>query len=187
MQEYLKQLNKQIIDVIEQGKIIAYPTEAVFGLGCDPFNQAAVQRLKQLKRRPELKGLILITDSIKKTYPLVAGISPEKMQELTPLWPGPVTYVFNANTKVPQWVCSQDNKIAIRVSSHPIVKAICQNFVYPLVSTSANYSGEAPAKTAAEVETMFGTQIDLIVPGEVGSLARPTKIIDTTTGQILRD
>lgn len=176
----------EVVEILHQGGVIAYPTEAVYGLGCDPFNHAAVQKLLRLKQREESKGVILVASSWDQVSPLVRDVPKALLNKALATWPGPVTWVFPASEKVPRWICKGRDSVAIRLSAHPIVQSICQAFASPIVSTSANLAGHAPAKTATSVRAQFPSGIDLIVEGEVGALDKPTPIYDVMTGREIR-
>jgi L-threonylcarbamoyladenylate synthase len=177
----------QATQTLRQGGIIAYPTEAVYGLGCDPSNEQAVHRLLLLKRRSQSKGLILIAATLEQLAPYLAPIPSQRMQEVLATWPGPITWIFPANPQVPVWIRGQHHSVAIRLTDHPIAKQLCLEFGGALVSTSANKSQGTPAKSAEEVPTIFSEGIDVIVVGEVGSLNKPTEIRDALSGAIFRD
>ncbi len=173
--------------LLKQGGIIAYPTEAVFGLGCDPFNQDAVMQLLRLKRRSAQKGLILIADCFEKLQPLVENIPSEKREAVLATWPGPYTWVFPANlSMVPEEITGGNKTVAVRVTAHPIARQLCQVFGRALVSTSANFSLEEPLCTEEAVRAYFGDDIDYILRGETSGLLNPTQIRDALTGEILR-
>ena len=184
------------VAALKQGGIIAYPTEAVFGLGCDPRNPEALSRLLELKQRPVSKGLILIASEIEQILPFIQDIDESHWQDVRNSWPGPVTWVFPANPELSELLTGKYESIAIRVTSHPIVRKICNLFGGPIVSTSANCSGQEPARTVAEVRQQFQPNndvigndemgIDVIVDGEVDLGARPSEIRDVITGKILR-
>jgi len=177
---------KSAVNTLKQGGVIAYPTEAVFGLGCDPFNPQAVQRILHIKNRSKEKGLILIASCWEAVSDLVELPSQTLLEKALKTWPGPVTWVFPASKKVPGWLCMLNRSIALRITAHPIAAEICEMFGGPIVSSSANLSGKNPAKTAEEVKQMFEGKIDFIVDGKVGGLEKPTPIFDVITGDKLR-
>lgn len=184
-------LNDQQIQLacsaILQGGVIAYPTEAVWGLGCDPWNLQAVTRILELKNRPVEKGLILVAASVEQIRFLLSPL-PEQLQ-LAALshWPGPVTCVLpDVNQQIPEWVRGSHSSIAVRVSEHPVVKALCEAAGMPLVSTSCNPAGEEPARDAAQVGHYFKDQLDQVVPGALGGNRKPSRIIDIVSGKQLR-
>jgi L-threonylcarbamoyladenylate synthase len=183
-------MNKDIIfnaiQILRSGGVIAYPTEAVFGLGCDPFNQIAVQKILHLKHRTIKKGLILIISKWKQAANLVAPISSALLAKIFVSQP-PTTWIFPATLAVPSWIVGSHNSVALRIIKHPIAMALCDAYEAPIVSTSANINGIAPARTAVEVQNYFPKGIDFIIDGPIGNLTQPTMIRDVITGRILRD
>ena len=171
---------------LRHGAIIAYPTEAVYGLGCDPMNEAAVRRVLKLKKRPARLGLILIADEFMRFSRFVRPVGPEAMERAMSAWPGPVTWLFPRAEGVPDWLAGSHPTVAVRITAHPVCRALCAAFGGAIVSTSANSSREAPARTAAEVEAYFGPALDGIVEGELGKGSRPSEIRDLESGRILR-
>lgn len=174
------------LEVLRRGGVIAYPTEAVFGLGCDPLFEDAVQKILQLKNRDVSKGLILVADSFETLRKWVEPISAKRMDTVMATWPGPVTWLFPVASWVPKWVCGKHDTVAIRVSDHPLVKDLCELYQKPLISTSANPEGLAPAITADEVKNYFNETLDYIVQGKTGGLVKPTEIRNALTGEIVR-
>ena len=172
--------------ILQQGGVIAYPTEAVFGLGCDPLNESAVKKLLQIKNRSINKGLILIAADYQQIKPYIQELAPEKMQAILNTWPGAFTWIFKSSSLTPKWIRGDHETVAVRVTNHPIAKQICQAFAGAIVSTSANVAEQAPARTAAEVAAMFEDGIDLIVDAECGSNKNPTQIRNALTGEIFR-
>lgn len=173
-------------DVVLGGGVIAYPTEAVFGLGCDPLEYGAVQRILALKRRDAAKGLILIAARIEQLLPYLAPLAPDLKKKLESTWPGPVTWVLPAAAYAPSWLTVGRETLAVRVTAHPVASSLCELCDMALVSTSANHSGHPPARSALQVRNSLGPDVDCIVPGRVGPQTRPTEIRDASTGAILR-
>ena len=173
-------------DVIASGGIIAYPTEAVWGLGCDPENAQAVLRLLRLKRRDWRKGLILVAASIAQFDPYLGKLSSEQRQQLESSWPGPITWLVPHSGRVGKGVCGAHSSIALRVSAHPVVQALCNFVGGPLVSTSANPYGLQPARNRFAARRYFGDAIDAYTPGSVGTAQRPSEIRDLLSGEIIR-
>lgn len=171
--------------VLRDGGVIAYPTEAVFGLGCDPNNEQAVQRILALKHRDVRKGLLLIGGSYAHIAPWIK-VSTQQAQFLETGWPYATTYLIDASDKVPGWVRGEHSKVGVRLTQHPIAAALCNAFGGLLVSTSANVSGADPARTSDQCREQFGDQLDLVIDGECDSHARPSTIIDLASGDILR-
>ncbi len=171
------------------GGVVAYPTEAVWGLGCDPFDQAAVMRLLAIKRRPVDKGFILIAGHVAQFDGLVAWerLPPDRRAAAQASWPGPNTWIVPATARVPEWLTGGAYRgVAVRVSAHPDVVALCAAFCGPLVSTSANLTGQPPAFHRDALDPALLTLIDAVAGGEAGGLAAPTAIRDAMTGAQLR-
>jgi L-threonylcarbamoyladenylate synthase len=177
---------RRAVEVVRSGGVIAYPTESVYGLGCDPLEQDAVQRIFELKERDVAKGLILIASRIEQLLPYIDDLPPSVMQKLEASWPGPVTWVVPAAPAVPSWLSGGRATLAVRVTAHPVAAALCQALDMALISTSANRSGRSPARTALTVRTLFGGGVDEILPGAVGGLNKPTEIREALTGKVLR-
>lgn len=175
-----------VVRVLKQGGVIAYPTEGVFGFGCDPLNEKAVRRILTIKQRPMDKGLILIAACFLQVVPYVRILDNERMRPVWASWPGPVTWLLPKSKALPTWISGTHDSVAIRITSHPIAAELCAQFGRPLVSTSANRQGKEPLRDWATVSEEFGLCVDYIVPGKVGELGGPTEIRDAWTGQIVR-
>lgn len=174
-------------EVLRDGGLIAYPTEAVFGLGCDPFNEAAVDRILALKQRPKDKGLLLVAASQEQVAALIGELPPELKARLDESWPGPVTWLIpDPENLYPQWIKGEHSSVAIRVSAHSGVQALCRAFGKPLVSTSANLANEPEIRCRLILQESFGDKIDFIVDGELGDASKPSTIRDLVSGKILR-
>lgn len=178
---------KNIIEALKQQQVIAYPTEAVFGLGCDPDSEAAVNKLLELKLRPWEKGLILIADNYEqlKSYVDDSQLNEQQRQAMFATWPGPVTWVIPAKKTTPKWLTGQFDTLAVRVTNHELVKALCREYGKPIVSTSANLSGLEPCRTTEEVIVQFKDTIP-VLDGVVGGRLNPSEIRDAMTGQLYR-
>jgi L-threonylcarbamoyladenylate synthase len=170
---------------LKRGGLIAYPTESCYGLGCDPANRGAVQRLLKLKGRPQRKGLILIAAAFRQLRPYLAGLSAADQQKIAATWPGPHTWLLPAARACPPWLTGGHSAIAVRVTAHPDAARLCRSLDMPLVSTSANASGAKPAKTFRECLRLFGAKAT-VIPGRIGKRRRPSTIHDFATGAIIR-
>jgi L-threonylcarbamoyladenylate synthase len=177
---------KRAAQAVHDGGVIAYPTEAIYGLGCDPLNSQAVLRLLALKQRPMEKGLILIADHQAKLAPYMAPLTQAQQDKLDATWPGPVTWLVPARPETPRWLRGQYDTIAVRVTGHPLAAALCQQLSHALVSTSANPTGKRPARSTLKIRQYFGDQLDCILSGPLGDQATPTEICDLTSGRIIR-
>ncbi|MCG5540637.1 MULTISPECIES: L-threonylcarbamoyladenylate synthase [unclassified Halorhodospira] len=172
--------------MLRDGGVVAYPTEAVWGLGCDPRRREAVARLLTLKGRPERQGLILIAAGVEQLEPFLAPLPQAWAEAIHASWPGPMTWVLPASAQAPGWVSGGRDTLAVRVTAHPVAAELCRAFGGALVSTSANPSAGRPARSASQVRRYFGTRIDALVPGRLGELERPTPIRDGRNGAFLR-
>ena len=163
---------------LKKGQIIAYPTEAVFGLGCDAYHHEAVKKIYELKGRASNKGVIIISHDFEMLRPfiLLDTLDSKQLHQITSTWPGPHTWVFKA-TDYAKHLIGKADSVAVRVTNHPVAQALCAQWGRPLVSTSANKANCSPARTRQEVVDYFGSAI-FIVEGEVGHLERPTPIQD---------
>jgi L-threonylcarbamoyladenylate synthase len=177
---------RQAARIIQHGGVIAYPTEGVYGLGCDPLNAAAVLHLLALKQRPMAKGLILIAAELTQLRPFIAPLSTREEAQLTSTWPGPHTWLLPARTDTPIWLRGEHNTIAVRVTAHPLASALCRLTGQAIVSTSANQSGQRPATSTLELHRQFGGELDFILSGRLEQAGKPTVIRDLKTGHVIR-
>ena len=145
-----------------------------------------MSRIFDLKRRDATKGLILIAARVEQLLPFMARLPDAVMQKLKASWPGPVTWVVPAAPTLPFWLSGGRETLAVRVTAHPLASGLCDACDMALVSTSANRSGQAPARSALQVRTQFGDGVDYILPGPVGGLSKPTEIREALTGKVLR-
>ena len=176
---------KSAVKTIKTQGVIAYPTEGVWGLGCDPFSHIAVEKLLYLKKRSAAQGLLLVATHIGQFDPFLEGLESKYYDELDRTWPGPTTYLVPDNGFAPRWVVGAHQTLGLRISDHPVIQDLC-SLAGPLVSTSANISGSPPMKSAEEIKEVFSKKIDYVLSGELGKLGRPTEIKNILTGEILR-
>ena len=174
------------VAALRRGGVVACPTEGVWGLSCDPCSGSAVHRLLRMKGRPASKGLILVAASEAQLDFLLSSLGPAERSELSASWPGPTTWLVPHRGTLPGWIVGEHDTVAVRVSSHPVVQALCRTWGGPLVSTSANPAGARPAMAAFQVRRFFGEQLDGLLPGAVGGSRRPSVIRDLASGNIIR-
>ncbi len=178
---------QQAARYLQQGEIIAYPTEAVWGLGCDPNNEAIVQRLLTLKQRPMAKGLIVVAATTQQLAPYLDGLPNSALDKLRWYWPGPITYLVPDNGYAPAWIKGDHDSIALRVSAHPTVVSLCVTCGGAIVSTSANVAQQAPIKQRAQLdEEPFASALAMVVEGPLGDSEQPTPIRDLLTDEVYR-
>ncbi|MFT4927177.1 MAG: L-threonylcarbamoyladenylate synthase [Phenylobacterium sp.] len=181
-------IDPAIIAGLHQGDVIAYPTEAVYGLGCDPDNQQAVEQLLAIKQRPISKGLILIAADYAQLQPYINDslLSAVQKSALSSSWPGPTTWVIPAADHTPKWLTGRFDTLAVRVSAHPVVRQLCRQFAKPLVSTSANLTNQPAISDIAVLQQQLGDKVSHIVPGSPNPDLMPSQIIDALSGIVYR-
>ena len=179
------------VDVLQQGDVLAYPTEAVWGLGCDPRQEHAFNKILSLKQRPIEKGVILLAENIERVAPLLAQLETNIQQQIIASWQPlqaqqrATTWLLPISDAIPPWIYGKHDRVAIRVTQHALCQQLCQQFDGLIVSTSANPAGLKPAKTAQEVEHYFHQNI-AIFDGALGESPEPSRILDAVTGQVIR-
>lgn len=171
---------------LRAGHVIAYPTEAVYGLGCDPYNESAVRKLLSLKDRHESAGLILIASDFSQLRPWIADIDEGLKDKAMQAWPGPVTWLFPRAKHVPDFVAGKHETVALRITAHKPSRDLCDAFGSALISTSANPTTASPARSAQQAHDYFGIKIKGILSGRLGDASKPSEVRDLVSGQILR-
>ncbi|MGI0118539.1 Sua5/YciO/YrdC/YwlC family protein [Zooshikella sp. RANM57] len=176
---------KQAASALMMGEVIAYPTEAVWGLGCDPWQEEAVHQVLKIKERPIHKGLIIVAANLKQVAPLIDPLSTQQQETLQSSWPGHITWLIpDPNNWLPSWIKGDFTTVAVRVSAHPIVNQLCLEFGKPIVSTSANKAGELPLD--AQGMQRLGASLGGIVSGSLGDQLKPSVIKDLASGNVVR-
>ena len=175
---------KKIHQILVSGGVIAYPTESVFGLGCDPSNEQAILKIMEIKKRKLEMGLILLTPSLEIVSDWV-NMNDKQIRIFSSPSPRPTTYIVPASVCAPKWLVVK-NTLAIRLSKDPFIKNICGMLGLPIVSTSANLHGEQPCRSADEVEKIMGSKLDYIVFKKTGSFNNPSTIVDLSSGKTIR-
>jgi L-threonylcarbamoyladenylate synthase len=172
--------------LLREGGVLAYPTEGVYGLGCDPDNREAFDRIFAMKRRPPEQGVLLIAADFAQVRAWIGHASESAFARADAIWPGAHTFIFPRSSRVPEWVAGGHAGIALRVTAHAPSAALCRAFGGPIVSTSANRHGEPPARSAADIRAIFGDEPDGVLDAPLGGLDKPTPITDAVTGAIIR-
>src|SRR2546426_4404103 len=168
-------------EVVRGGGVIAFPPEPFYGLGVDPFNAPAVQRLYARKARsPQTTPILVLIRSRRELRALVSEITPAAERLMQACWPGPLTLVFRAAEAVPSVLTAGTGTIGVRLSAYPDVQRVLEMIGGPLTGTSANRTGQPPATTAEEVERAFRAEVDLIVNGGPTPGGLPPTVVDTT-------
>ena len=182
------------VDILLGGGVIAYPTEAVYGIGCDPWCTRALERVAAIKRRRLAKGFILIGARFEHLEPFVRPDWMEWVERRFAREPGPsdppVTWLVPARAGVPAGVTGRrmprDAKVAVRITAHPVAAALCRGFGGAIVSTSANAAAAPPVRRALDARLRLGSRLDLVVPGPTGGHVRPSALRDAASGWTLR-
>ena len=176
----------QAAQCVQAGGIIAYPTESVYGLGCDPQNEKAIQRLLDIKQRRANKGLIIVASFFRQLTLYCKPIPKQRERIVRATWPGPHTWLFPAKETCSVLLTGSHSTIAVRLSAHPTVRSLCRLCGHALVSTSANHSQQEPARSSTEVLVEFGNNVDYIISGRIEGNKKPTPITDALSGQVVR-
>ena len=171
---------------LKQGNVIAYPTESVFGLGCDPSNLSAIKRLLQIKSRSADKGLILIASDLSQLEPWVDFKQVPDMQQILDSWPGHETWLIPAQKHVSTLLTGNHKTLATRISAHPTVRQLCNSFKGAITSTSANKNGLREARDIFSARQLFNDKIDYYLPGQISGSQRPSRIRNAITGELIR-
>lgn len=185
MYTYSTVLLNKVKQHLRAGGVIAYPTESCYGLGCDPFNYKAINKVIQIKGRSKAKGLIIIAGQSRQLQNIIAPLSDYDLLELKKYWPGFYSLILPATKNVPQNLMGRHHKVAARVTTHKLVQQLCCALDMPLVSTSANKTGSKSIKSYKECKRQFGNQV-MVLPGRIGFAKNPSIIIDWQTKKVLR-
>ena len=174
------------VKVLRGGGVLAYPTEGVFGLGCDPLNGLAVAKLAAMKRREVAQGFILIGACLTDLLPFI--FPDEKIfEKIVAETPNATTWIVPAAEALPNWLLGPGQTVAVRLTSHPLSARLCCAFGGAVISTSANSRGQRPAKGLLRIRQTFRTDcIDFLLPGRLGGAKGPSEIRDASTGRIVR-
>ena len=175
----------QAANIIKNGGLIAYPTETVYGLGADPYNAEAIQKIFTAKGRAEDKGIILLIRGVDDLSTLVHTVSPTAQILIEVFWPGPLTLVFRANRDLSPALLGGRDTIALRHSSSSVASRLLFVLGGPLTSTSANRSAEPPARSACEVENALGDHLDLILDGGPSDTTLPSTLVDVSSDRAI--
>ncbi len=170
---------KVAVEIVKKGGLIIYPTETVYGLGCDPYNKKAVKKVFEVKGRTA-KPLPLLVSSLKKALDLAFFPKPA-LKIAKKYWPGPLTLVLKRKKKAPEFLGGDPSLIGLRVSKHPVASQIVRLCGGTLVGTSANLSGNKPSTTAQEAAKQLGNKVDLILDGGKTFFGVSSTVLDFST------
>lgn len=172
--------------LIRQGAVVAYPTEACFGIGCDPLDRSAVLRIARIKHRPRGMSMILIADCVEKLLPYIALRNESVLDDPLASWPGPYTWILPASSRMPASLQVASNTVAVRVTAHAGAAHLSRAAGRAIVSTSANRHGQAPIREYGRILRCLGSAVDFVVRGPLGGQRNPTQIKDAVSGRVLR-
>ncbi len=178
---------RRAANAIKAGGVIAYPTETVWGFGCDPDNPRAVARLLALKQRPVEKGLILVAASAEQFAPYLEGLDDKLISKFSQPTSSPTTWLVPDNGTAKEWIRGDFHSVALRVSTHKQVVDLCMSFGGPIVSTSANISGQATRQWPWQLRRYLGINgLDYILPGQLKTNPKPSEIRDLISDKVIR-
>ncbi|MBI3595698.1 MAG: threonylcarbamoyl-AMP synthase [Nitrospirae bacterium] len=171
---------EEAVQRIRSGGIIAFPTETFYGLGVDPFNATAVEQLFAVKGREPGKPILIVIDEFKRAEGIIGAVSPESWSLIRKFWPGPLTLLFAASSRLPSALTGGTGKVGIRIPSHPVALRLLRAVGQPITATSANRSGEPGATSASRVQETLGAHLDLIIDGGETPGGTGSTIVDTS-------
>lgn len=171
---------EEMADILTNGGIVAYPTEGVWGLGCDPFNEEAVRRLLNIKHRDESEGFIILATNWGQIYDLIDLEALPKNDQifLTAAWPSHITFLLPKSKSAPNFISGASEQIALRITDFKPNKELIEAFGTPIISTSANLHGMTAARSLEEVKIYFDKRIDAVFDKKSGNQPNPSKIYD---------
>ncbi|MCP3178103.1 MAG: L-threonylcarbamoyladenylate synthase [Desulfuromonadales bacterium] len=181
-----QRLVNRVVECLKQGGVIVYPTDTIYGIGCDIFNKKGVKKIYQIKQRDPRKPFSFICSDLSDVanYAQVSNFAFKTMKRNLP---GPYTFVLEATRIVPDLLTTKQKTVGIRIPDNPIAQAIVKELGHPLVTTSVNISGEEPIHDPAEIEASLGKMVDMVVDGGVllGDASTVISLIDDQV-EILR-
>jgi len=187
--ESLRKGLAEAVKIISDGGIVAFPTESFYGLGVDATNPHAIKRLFEAKKRDHDLPILILISSIRELPQYVAYIPSRAKRLGKKFWPGGLTMVFRSSPILPTVLTAGQEKVGIRISSHPLANALSRALNVPITATSANISGMPPCLRADQVVEWFDNGVDLILDGGITEGKHPSTIFDVTSDppKILRE
>jgi len=178
---HLQQARSCLLD----GGLIGYATEGVFGFGCDPLNDTALAKLRQLKSRSKNKGFILVADKPERLRGYVA-LDTTQLNSLINTDDKPTTWLVEKGPLISDLITGNFTTVAVRICLHPQVQALSKLANMPIISTSANYANQEPAMTFSQLKLQFSNDLDYLLPGRTLGFKQPSQIIDFKTQKKVR-
>jgi len=173
------------VKTLKDGGVIAYPTESVFGLGCDASNLKAIARLLAIKQRSYQKGLIVLVSDIRQALPLLAPLSSAQIDKIDQPSIRATTWLIDKQADLSPLLVGQHQKLAVRVTDNPIAKKLCDLFAKPIISTSCNLNGKPASSQVSDIRNKMILKVDQIVGGNCSGQP-PSRIVDLDSGAIIR-
>ena len=174
----------QAVEVLNQGGIICFPTETVYGLGVKIFDDSALEKLFSIKGRRKDNPFSIFLKDTNQLREFVESISPSTKKLTDRFWPGPLTLVFKSKMKDLSPYLLHHNKVGIRVSSSPLIQQLLQQLDQPITATSANLSGESPCFSAEDAKKIFWGKVDLILDGGESKQPVASTVLDVSEEKI---
>ena len=176
---------KQAIAILHHGGVIVYPTETVYGIGCDPFNEAACTRIRTIKGRDGDKPFLLLAAGIEQIEPYTGQLSGDALQLAHEFWPGPLTLVLRVHGNFPRWLTGPTGGVAFRITPHPLAADLVAGFGAPIVSTSANLTGQSPAASYHDALAQFKDSTEFVLDNPAIMRGVPSTIVDLTDARLV--
>ena len=173
----LESLSQQLTPVVQRGRLVAVPTETFYGLGVDPFNADAVDRLCAVKGRPDGQPILVLLDSLENLWSFATHVPSAAAVLMDAFWPGALTILFPARPSLPRAIMADTGRVGIRLSSCQPLRTVLER-VGPLTGTSANRTGASPARTAQEVDQTLGDEVDMIIDAGPTPGGRPSTVVE---------
>jgi len=170
---------------ISHNGVIIYPTETVYGLGCDPTSFDAIDTINSLKQRDNKTGLLLIACHIDQLDGYIKHPSKQQI-DLINTTPSTTSWITAAHSKAPPWLVSKDGTIGFRITSHPVTRRLCELLQHPIISTSANYKGRTPVSNTLQCHQEFGGIVDFILTSSIERTESPSTIRQLNDNTVLR-
>ena len=169
-------------EVLKGGSIIIYPTEGIYGIGCDAFNQKSVNKVISIKGRSNSKSFIVICSDVIQLKTIINENYVNNQELLAKNF---ITWIVPAHQKCPSWL-TINNTVAVRITDHPVIDNLCNGLNGPIISTSANYSNQSYINDIKKIEVLFDKKVDYIIEGKLGGEIKSSTIKDIVTKEVLR-
>lgn len=179
----------KVVAFLNDGQVIAYPTETIYGLGADVANRRAVKRIYDLKARDYGLPISILVSDIKMLRAVVTEIPDNVLPIMRKFWPGALTILFPASSFIQKGLVTNTGKVGVRISSHPVAAAIVERFGRPITTTSANLTDFPPSLSVKHIQKYFGDRVPCIVDGGECEPSRGSTVVDIAdeSMRVIRD